>query len=133
MCAGAAVELAAWITIVVTAGSVKSATAHRDPAQLHAVLVHLVAVEVFGPIAIGLWLWMAWANGRGHDWARVLFMSFFALTTAGLLGWPGQGAAVYAPGDLIALAVLWLVQLAVMVLIFSKKSSPYYRHKPAQQ
>ncbi len=78
MCAGAAVELAAWITIVVTAGSVKSAMAPRGPAQWHAVLVHLVAVEVFGPIAIVVWLWMAWANGRGHEWARLLFMSFFA-------------------------------------------------------
>jgi hypothetical protein len=22
-----------------------------------------------------VWLWLAWANGRGHDWARFLFMA----------------------------------------------------------
>jgi DNA-binding PadR family transcriptional regulator len=28
---------------------------------------------------------------------------------------------------------LWFVELAVMLLLFSKQSSPYYRHQPVQQ
>lgn len=133
MYAGAAVELAAWITVVVTAGSVKSAMVHRAPAQWHAALVHLLAIEVIGPIAIGLWLWMAWANGRGHDGARLAFASFFALMTLSLLGWLAEGAVVYARAELIACAVLCLIQLAVVVLIFNKKSNPYYRPELARR
>jgi hypothetical protein len=133
MCLGAVAELAAWITIVLTAGRVKSAMVHGDPAQWNAVLVHLVAVEVFGPIAVGLWLWMAWANGRGNDGARLAFTAFFALMTLSLLGWLAEGAAVYAPAALVACAVLCLIQLAAVVLIFSKKSNPYYRRELAER
>jgi len=35
--------------------------------------------------------------------------------------------------DLIAGTVLWLVALAAAVLIFSKKSNPYYRREPVQR
>jgi hypothetical protein len=65
MCAGAVAELAAWITYVVTAGSVRSAMARTNPAQWHLVQAHIVAVEIAAPIGIGLWVWMAWAIGRG--------------------------------------------------------------------
>jgi hypothetical protein len=80
-----------------------------------------------------LWLWMAWANGRGHSWARVAFATLFGLTTLSLLSGLANGAAIYAPVDVIAGAVLWLVALAALVLIFNKASSPYYSQRPAQQ
>jgi hypothetical protein len=127
MCAGAAAELAAWIIYAVTAGSVRSAMARTDPAQWHLVQAHIIAVEIAGPIGIGLWLWMAWAIGQGHDWARRVFTAFFSLVTLSLLGLLAVGAAVYAPAQLIATAVAWLVQLAVIVLIFGKTSAPYYK------
>lgn len=133
MCAGAAAELAAWITYVVTAGSVRSAMAHTDPAQWHLMQAHIVAVEISAPIGIGLWLWMAWAIGRGDDWARRVFTAFFSLMTLSLLGLLAEGAAVYAPAELIATAVVWLVQLAVIALIFGKTSARYYQHEPAKQ
>jgi len=133
MYAGAALDLAALIIVVVTAGRVRSAMVSRDPAQWNFVLTHLVAVEVFGPIAIGVWLWMAWANGRGHDWARGVFTTFLGLTTLSLLGWLAGSAVLYATADLIAVTVLWLVQMAAMVLIFSRKSASYYRHEPAER
>jgi len=131
MYVGAALELATLITIVVTAGSVQSAIVHSHPAQWHIVLVHLTADKIAAPIAIGLWLWLAWANRRGYDWARLVFAEFFALITLSLLGALAGHAAVYARANLIAGTVLWLVALAAVVLIFSKKSSPYYRQEPA--
>lgn len=82
MCFGAAAELAAVITYVVTAGRVRSAMAQRVPAQWHALLIHLTAVEVAAPAAVVVWLLMAWANGRGYDWARGLSMVFFWVLTA---------------------------------------------------
>jgi hypothetical protein len=136
MCAGAVLELAAWGTIVVTAGSLMSALVRRDPgltaAQMWVVHVHLVTDEVAAPIMAALWLFLAWANGRGHDWARPAFMAFFALTTLGLLVPLAEGAAVYAPADLVAGGVIWLVALAVMVLIFGKGAAAYYEHQPAR-
>jgi hypothetical protein len=133
MCAGAALELVGLVTYVMTAGRVRSAMAQRDPAQWHALLIHLTAVEAAAPIVIVGWLVMAWANGRGYDWARGAFTMFFCLTTASLLFVLGEGGAVYAPAELITTAALWLTELAVIVLIFTKASSQYYRHEPAHQ
>jgi len=133
MCIGAAVELAALATLVATMGSLKAAVLARDPAQWHTALLMLTAKEVFAPIGIALWLWLAWANGRGHDWARLIFTWFFGLFTVSLLIALAQHAAVYAPADLAALTALWLVALASVVLIFSKASRPYYRQEPGER
>jgi hypothetical protein len=133
MCVGAVVELAALLTIVTTAGGLKAAVLARDPAQWHIALVMLTAKEVAAPVGIAVWLWLAWANGRGHDWARLIFTWFFGMFTVSLLVALAQHATVYAPADLAALTALWLVALASMVLIFSKASWPYYRQQPAQR
>jgi hypothetical protein len=133
MCIGATVELAALVTMMATAGSLKAAVLARDPAQVHTALLILTTKEVFAPIGIALWLWLAWANGRGHDWARLIFTWFFGVLTVALLAALVQHAVVYAPADLAALTALWLVALTSMVLIFSKASWPYYRQQPAQQ
>lgn len=132
MCFGAAAELAGVITYVVTAGRVRSAMAQRVPAQWHALLIHLIAVEVAAPAAVVVWLLMAWANGRGYDWARGLSMVFFWVITASLLFVLGEGGAVYAPAELTATAAVWLVGLASVVLIFTKASTRYYRHELAR-
>jgi hypothetical protein len=131
MCVGAVVELAALLTVVATAGSLKAAILARDPAQWHTALVMLTAKEVFAPVGIALWLWLAWANGRGHDWARLIFTWFFGLLTVNLLLALAQHAVRYAPADLAALTALWVLALVSMVLIFSKASWPYYRQQPA--
>ena len=135
MLAGAVAELAALVTVVLTAGHVKATVLAKDPAAWHAALVHLTAAEVGAPIAAGLWLWLAWAIGRGHDWARMVFVAFFGLATLSILSSLAQGAAVGAPADLIAASVVWALGLASVVLIFSPASGRYYRPAlaPAQQ
>jgi hypothetical protein len=136
MCLGAALELGAMITILATTADVKSALIraypHLSAAQWHAVVANrLLPDEIGAPIVACLWLFMAWGNGRGSEWARVVFVVLFGLTSLGLLVALSQSAAIYAPADLIAGAVLWLVQLAVTVLIFSRQSSRYFGHEPA--
>jgi hypothetical protein len=133
MCLGAVLELAVLVTVLVTLGSVRSAIVQEFTAdQWHTtVLTQIVPVLASAPIVAGVWLWLAWANGRGYDWARPAFMALFGLLTIGLL--IGLGDALYAPADLIATTVLWLVGLAAIVLIFSKTASPYYQREPAQQ
>lgn len=133
MYAGAALELATLITILATAGSVRSAVLSSHPAAWPLALFHLTIDEIAGPIVVVLWAWLAWANSRGHDWARLVFTALFALITLNMIGALANRAAVYARADLIAGTVLWLVALAAVVLIFSKKSNPYYRREPAQR
>jgi hypothetical protein len=133
MCAGAVAEVAAVVTVLVTIGSVKAAVVARGPAEWHSVLVHLIVVEAAAPVAIGSWLWMAWANARGHDWARLLAVAFFSLVTMGLIGDLVQRGAVYAPADLIAGGAEWAVGLAALVLIFTAQSNRYYQPEPARQ
>ena len=133
MYAAAALELATFITIVATAGSVRSAVLSSHPAAWPLALFHLTADEIAAPIVAVLLVWLAWANGRGYDWARLVFTALFALTTMSLIGALANHATTYARADLIAGTVLWLVALAAVVLIFSKKSNPYYRPRPAQR
>ncbi len=131
MCAGALVELGVVITVMATAGSLRTSVLHHYPAlttaQWHMIVLHLTADKIGGPIVALVWLWLAWANSRGYDWARPAFMAFFAFVTASVLIALGEGAAVYAPADLIAAAALWLVGLAAMLLIFGPRAGQYYR------
>jgi hypothetical protein len=131
MWAGAAAELAALITVVVTAGSVTSAVLHSHQAAAGAAMTHVVIDEVGMPIIIGVWLIMAWAISRGRDGARFGFTSLFLLITMAMIIAQAQGAAVYAPADLIAGAAAWLIALAAMVLIFVPASNRYFRQQGA--
>ena len=135
MCGGAVLQLAVFVTVLVTLGSVRSAIIQNyTAAQWHStMLTQVVSLAAAAPIGAGVWLWLAWANGRGYDWARPAFMALFGLLTTGLLIGLGEGTALYAPADLIAFTVLWLAGLAAMVLIFSKTASPYYQQEPAHQ
>jgi len=133
MYAGAALEVLAVIIALVTIGSLKSAILARHraytTAQLHtAEAARTVPLVVGGLIAIGLWLWMAWANGKGRSWARIVSAVFFGINTLDLLI---SLLAVHAVATLIIGVVIWLVGLGAIVLLFSKESGPFYKQPPA--
>lgn len=119
---GAVVEFAAAATVMATMGDIRSNvlaenagyTAAQWRAEMSGTLVPLVAAAV---VAVGFWAWMAWANGRRHRWARVLFALFFALNTYGLWDGLAGGSATYARPALVAGVALWCVELAVVVLL----------------
>lgn len=122
MYAGAMVELATAIVVLASIGDVKSAIIARNPrfsdAQWHAeVGGRLAPTAVAALVAVGLWLWLAWANGRGHRWAHPVFVVFFAVNTYGLLDGLAHGSAMYAHADLAAGTVLCLVHLAAIALL----------------
>jgi hypothetical protein len=134
MYAGAALEVVALIVALVTKGSLKSAIAKAHPhytsAQLHTAENFRAGLLAVGAlIAVGAWLWMAWANGRGRSWARGVSVALFVIGTLGL---PiisfrtARNAATVIIGVLI-----WLVGLAVIVLIFNHNSGPFYRQAGA--
>ena len=133
MLAGAAAELAAMIIIISTLGSVRATVAARDAAALQAVHLHQVTDIGVAPVAIGLWLWLAWANGRGQDWARLLSAACFALISLSLITALAQDAAAFAPATMIAGAVVWTLGLSSVTLIFTPAAGRYYRPQPAQQ
>jgi hypothetical protein len=133
MWAGAATELAVLITVIATAGSVRSAVARRYPglaAAQHAVNVHLVIDYISASIGIAVWLVLIWALTRGRDRARIALAADFGLMSLSMLIGISQGAAVYAPADLIAGAAEWLIALAATVLLFTGTSSRYYSPEP---
>lgn len=130
MCAGAVVELASVITVVMTAASVRAALA-KEPgltaAQWHTATGLLTFREVGGGLAVALWLFLAWAIGNRRDVARFTFIAFFSLISMTLISSLAQHAAVYAPADLIAGAAVWLTALVALVLIFTRQSNAFYR------
>ena len=129
MWAGAAAELTALITIIVTAESVRSAVMRTHPSAVPGAMTHVVADMVVVPIIIAVWLFLAWAISRGRDAARFAFASFFLLTTMSMIIAMAQGDAVYAPADVIAAAAVWSLALAAVVLIFLPASNRYYRQE----
>jgi hypothetical protein len=133
MLAGAAAELAALITVVVTSGAVRAAVAARDPAAGNVALAHQVVILVGAPVAIGMWLWLAWANGKGEDWARLLSAASFGLLTLSVLGSLAERAATYAPASMIAAAAVWAIGLASVALIFTPAAGRYYRPQLTRQ
>jgi hypothetical protein len=130
MYAGAALEVVSLIVALVSRGRLKSviltAHPHYTSAQLHTAENFRAGILVVGAlIAVGGWLWMAWANGRGRSWARGVSVALFVLGTLGLPIISLRTARV--AGTVIVGVVIWLVGLAVIVLIFNKSSGPFYR------
>jgi hypothetical protein len=139
MCLGAVLTLAVLVTVLVTLGGVRSAAVH-DLAARQWPTVMLTQVGPWltsAPIGAGLWLWLAWANGRGYRWARPAFVAFFCVLTVvvffGLGEGGGEDALPYTWADLIAAALPWLAGAAAALLISSEMASPYYQQEPAQQ
>jgi hypothetical protein len=140
MCAGAVLTLADAVTVLVTLGSVRSAAVHDvdfTGGRWHIFMLTLIVPALASaPIVAGVWLWLAWAIGRGYAWARPAFVALFGLLTTGLLiglavSSSGEDALPYIWADLLATGALWLVGLVAMVLIFSETASPHYQQEPA--
>src|SRR5512134_3956636 len=56
------------------------------PGQIDGFVTFAVIMSlVFGLVGVGLWLLMAWANGRGKTWARIVATVLFALGAVSFL------------------------------------------------
>jgi hypothetical protein len=86
--------------------------------------VGMVTTVVVGIISVGLWLWMAWKNGQGRSWARIVATCFGGLnvlfTLAGFTQ-PGMTAV----SAILSLATMVLAVI-ILVLLWRKESSDYY-------
>ncbi len=127
MWAAALAEAAVAITIVVTLGSVRAAVVHAYPPAWPAVQHQLIAAIAEAPFVIALWLWMAWANGRGQNRGRAALAVFFGIDSLAVLAAVSADGLTYAPADIALGIVQCLIGLAVVFLVFNPASSRHYR------
>ena len=134
MYAGAALSALEIILGLATIGSLKSAIKSQYPHytahQIHTLEVGTIAIAVVtGAIGIGLWLLMAWANGRGKSWARIVATVLFALNTIGLL------TSIARPHSTISLVfslLVWLAGLGAIYFLWQRESSAYFQAMSAR-
>jgi hypothetical protein len=130
MYAGAILSGLSFIIGLATIGSLRSAIlkASNKPltsSQLHTAEVAGVAViVVLGLLGVGLWLWMAWANGRGRNWARVVAAVLFGFNSIGLLSAIVRPAAI---GTKVFDILGWLVGLGATYYLWRPDATQYYQ------
>lgn len=128
MYAGAALSASGALLTLISAGRIRTVIAARfprdTPLQLHGIMVETMIIFIAPQvIAIALWLWMAWANGRGRNWARFVSAALFGLWTLYTLLVLTRQREGYG---LVATGIIWVIGLAAVVLIFIGDSADYY-------
>ena len=126
---GAAISTASVIASLVDIGSVKPALRsefpHYTASQINqAFKGFLILALVSAGIGIALWIFMARANGKGRNWARIVSTVLFAIETLSVL------AALRGPKTPIALvfpALTWLVGLGAIWLLWRPESSAFFK------
>jgi hypothetical protein len=100
------------------------------PSELDGIVTAILALAlVFGLIGAGLWLLMAWLNGRGKSWARIVATVLFALgLISTLTGLPQAGAAPLL--TILSLASAIVGGVAVFFL-WRKDSSAWFQAQSA--
>jgi hypothetical protein len=129
MYAGAALSAIEIIIGLTTISSLRSAILSKYPnytdSQIHTFQVAAIAGSViFGALAIGLWLLMAWANGRGRSWARIVASVLFAFNTIGVLTEVAQPHALIS---LVLTILIWMAGLGAIYFVWQRDSSAFYQ------
>jgi hypothetical protein len=135
MYAGAAVSTVALIISLASIGDIKSYHLRWNDHSLTAAQLSqwrplIITVAIVGGLFVpALWLWMARANGRGRDWARIVSTVLFGWATLDLptvFGTPIHFAVgVTEPGPIFVLT--WLVGLAAVWLLWRPASSAFFK------
>ncbi len=129
MYAGAALSALSFIVGLATLGSLKqdiinASTKKLTATQLHtAQVIGIATIIVLGLIGIGLWLWMARANGAGKSWARIVAAVLFGLNTLGLVSAVARPAAI---GTKIFEILGWIVGLGATFYLWRRDSSEFF-------
>ncbi|MGH3186342.1 MAG: hypothetical protein ACRDPY_31865 [Streptosporangiaceae bacterium] len=129
MYVGAAISTISLIVALVDISGIKAAIKrdlpHDTTSQLNqAFKGFLILAIVSAAIGIGLWLWMAWANNRGKNWARITSTVLFGLETLSVLeSFHGPKTAL----SLIFPVLTWLVGLGAIWLLWRRESTAFFK------
>jgi hypothetical protein len=141
---GALAEVAVLITLLLSIGSIRSSTRaavihavgpHAAPAATRQLLASVASTVslmividvVFAVFAIAVWLFFAWANGKGSALARVGAIIACAIYAAFTIAGYAQGDASYAPvAAIVASSAVLVIGIAAVILLLVKQSWPYY-------
>ncbi|HEX3491809.1 MAG TPA: hypothetical protein VHU92_20860 [Streptosporangiaceae bacterium] len=118
------------IKSAVTKAAVKANATRRSEgksvltaSQIHSVAnATVILLAIVGIIALLLWVWMAWANNKGSNWARIVATVLFGLNTISLLLEVGRASIT-----IIVVAIGWLVGLGAIVFLWRKETTAYVR------
>lgn len=137
MWAGAAVSFLSLVVGIATLGGAKDEIRDElikdDPNVSQSTVdaayaIAVTSIVVVGVLSVLLWLWMAWKNGQGRSWARVVATVLGGLNVVFTLIWlvtpnVSPNADVAALGfSLINL----VIAIAILVLLWRKESSDFY-------
>jgi hypothetical protein len=136
---GAAVSLLSLVVTISTLGTLKDRIREQvaatgqdvNPDMVDAAFAGAVAIGVLsGLVAAGLWLWMAWKNGQGRRWARVVATVLGGINVVStLFSFAAGGSTLPA----LALAAVNLVlAISILVLLWRKESSAFYAARSAR-
>jgi hypothetical protein len=96
------------------------------PEQIDPFVTVAVAMSmVFGLLGVGVWLLMAWTNGRGHSWARIVATVLFAINAVGLLASLPQVGVM--PLAFAVSALTTLVGALAVSFLWRKESSDWFQ------
>ena len=138
MYAGAALSLVGLLLTPMTADAIRTqiedalegqGTAMTQ-SQIDGFVTFAIAMGVvFGLLGVGLWLLMAWANGKGRSWARIVATVLFALNAVSLLTSLPQLGSAPLPVALSALTTL--VGAAAVYFLWRKESTAWIQAQSA--
>jgi hypothetical protein len=132
MYVGAGLEVVGLAIAAASTGTIRSAVKKAYPHDSTATVNRLVHGEIAfliigAVIGVGLWVWMAQKNKAGRNWARVTGTVFFGIST--LLQAVGLAQHTAVLSKLLGV-VVWLVGLAIVILLWRRESSAYFKPKP---
>ncbi len=134
MWAGAAVSLLSLVVTLLNLGDLKSQVREQLAASgqevtdqvVNASYAAAIAFGVLGSlIAVLLWLWMAWKNGQGRTWARVVATVLGVINVLSTIYTLTAGTAPIAANILAVINVVLAV--VILVLLWRKESSAFYQ------
>lgn len=94
--------------------------------------VAIFAGVVIGIIGVLLWLWMAWKNGQGRSWARIVATVLGVLNVLSTVYTSTAGTA--PPLATIVSIINVILAVTILFLLWRKESSDFYdAHTRARQ
>jgi hypothetical protein len=128
---GAGLSALGIIVGILGRSAVRAAAEKAQPpytaSQVHTLVsVTVAASVVLGLIAVGLWIWMAYANKAGKSWARITSSLLFGFSILDLVT---QAMGTAPALNKIILVLISLAGFAAIIFLWKSDSSAYFERR----